>query len=311
MFRRSGILFVLLVAAGCSETASSDRLSIVATTGHIHDALVRITKGAEADLKLLCGPGVDPHSYSASTRDVQAIDRASAIFYNGFHLEAKLHDLLHGDKYGGKAWAMASAFPNESRLDWIEDGAIDPAAPYDPHIWNHLPGWAACVEALAGRLAEIDPDHAELYKTNGRAYAEEIRNAHTWASTELAKIPVDRRLLVSAHDAFNYFAGAYGLETVAVLGVGNDPEADIKTMQSVSAVISARKVPVIFMESMTNPKVTEALQEACTARGWPVSISTDPLYSDDLGDSAPQDTYLGAFRSNVEVIREQLGSASG
>ena len=111
---------------------------------------------------------------------------------------------------------------------------------------------------------------------------------------------------MSAHDAFNYFAEEYNMETLAVLGIGNDPEADIKTMREVAAKISDRKVPAIFMESITNPKVTEALQEACAARDWKVALVDRPLYSDDIGEKPPQSTFLGAFKSNVETISEYL-----
>lgn len=233
---------------------------------------------------------------------------ADAIFYNGFHLEAKLHDLLHG-RFADKAWSMASAFPEQYRIDWVEeDGTVDPAAPFDPHIWNHLPAWAECVTALADQLGRIDPENAELYRTNGEAYVAEITDAHEWAQTALAAIPEDRRFLVSAHDAFNYFAQVYGMKTRAVLGIGNDPEADIQTMRSVAELICDQKIPVIFMESITNPKITTALQEACADRGWHVTVATQRLYSDDLGETEPQNTFLGAFRSNVEIVVESLSA---
>ena len=111
---------------------------------------------------------------------------------------------------------------------------------------------------------------------------------------------------MSAHDAFNYFAKEYEMETLAVLGIGNDPEADIKTMREVAQEICDKKVPAIFMESITNPKVTQALQEACQARDWQVNLVDQPLYSDDIGEKAPQNTFLGAFKSNVEIIFESL-----
>jgi len=311
LFWRLAAVLLIPFLVSCSSSpgdgggGDSAGLHFVATTGHISDALHRITDGAEVEIKLLCGPGVDPHSFSASTNDVKMMEQADAIFYNGFHLEAKLHDLLH-HRYEEKAWAMASAFPDEHRLDWTEDGQVDPEAPYDPHIWNHLPAWASCVEALIARLAEIDPDHADLYKKNGEAYLAEMRETHQWATDLLAKLPEDRRFLVSGHDAFNYFAQVYNLETVAVLGVGNDPEADIQTMREVSEIIVEKKAPVIFMESITNPKVTTALKEACDAKGWEVQIAKQRLFSDDLSESPPQNTYLGAFRSNVQLIYDSL-----
>ncbi len=306
------VLFAASILPGCDSSPNSETcnsagcgLQLVATTGQINAALEKITHGTGASVSHFCGPGVDPHSFSASTQDVQAMLDADLIVYNGFHLEAKLSEHLHG-KFEGKAWSMASAFPDSSRLSWVEDGEVDSDAPFDPHIWNHLPAWSECVTALAVRLGEADEDNAETYKTNAEAYVAEINEAHEWAAEQLAALPADSRTIVSAHDAFNYFAEVYGMETLAVLGIGNDPEADIKTMREVAETICKKKIPAIFMESITNPKVTQALQEACEARDWNVELVSRPLYSDDIGETAPQNTFLGAFRSNVEIIVESL-----
>ncbi len=308
------LAFALLPFLGCriSNQPAADGggpKKLVATTGHLYDALKEITQGTAVEIKVLCGPGIDPHSYAASPGDVAAMTQADAIFFNGFHLEAKLHDLLHHE-FADKSWEMASAFPKEARLDWIEDDQIDPEAPFDPHIWNHLPAWATCVTALAEHLAETDPENAATYRTNGEAYVAKINAVHESALKRFEAIEQDRRVLVSAHDAFNYFAKVYGFKTVAVLGVGNDAEADVKTMREVATTVCDQKIPVIFIENITNPKVTEALQEACQARDWSVKIADRPLYSDDLGSEPPHDTFLGAFESNVNLIAESLGSAT-
>ena len=292
-------------ASGTATGASSGALSLVATTGQINSALQALTEGTGATVKLFCGPGVDPHSFSASTRDIQAMKNCDAIIYNGFHLEARLDEHLH-HTFGDKSWAMASAFPQENRLDWVEDGETDPNAPFDPHIWNHLPGWSKCVQGLANHLMEIDPDNKETYQQNLETYSTKIGTTHQWAAEQLSAIPEARRYIVSAHDAFNYFAKVYNMQTLAPLGVGNDAEADIQTMSIVAAEISEKKIPVIFLEAMTNPKVSKALQEACQSRGWDVKIVSQQLYSDDLGETAPQNTFLGAFRSNVEIMVENL-----
>lgn len=277
----------------------------VATTGHIADALRKISAGTNVNIKTLCGPGVDPHSYNASTKDIQAITDADAVFFNGFHLEARLHHLLENE-FGDKSWAMATAFPADARLDWVEDGQIDPEAPFDPHIWNHLPGWSECVEGLLTRVCEVNPDNAEMYKKNGQGYVDEILTVHQKAVEEFEPIARDQRVLVSAHDAFNYFANVYNFDSIAVLGIGNDAEADVKTIRDVAKTVCDRKVPVIFLENITNPKVTAALQEACAAQDWQVRIADQPLYSDALGVAAPTDTFLGAFMTNVELISKSL-----
>ena len=292
-------------STGANTTTATRTESWVATTGHIADALHKISAGTNVNIKTLCGPGIDPHSYNASTKDIQAIANADAVFFNGFHLEARLHNLLETE-FGDKSWAMATAFPADARLDWVEDGQINPEAPFDPHIWNHLPGWSKCVEGLITRVCEVNPNNTESYKKNGQGYVDEILTVHQKAVKEFAPISQERRVLVSAHDAFNYFAKVYGFDSIAVLGIGNDAEADVKTIREVAKTVCDRKVPVIFLENITNPKVTAALQEACAAQDWQVEIAGQPLYSDDLGVAAPTDTFLGAFMANVELISKSL-----
>ena len=306
----------ILALGGCSQTSvdqqapssnklSSNNLNLVATTGQVNAALKKLTQGTNANVKLFCGPGVDPHSFSASTRDVQAMKDADAIFYNGYHLEAKLSSYLE-NTFADKSWAMSNSFPDNIRLEWVEDGEVDPDAPYDPHIWNHLPGWSACIEGLTDQLCKLDPTNEATYRKNCAAYTQELVDLHEWSKNKLNEIPQQRRVIVSAHDAFNYFANVYGMKTIAVLGIGNDPEADIKTMRDVAEKVSDLKIPVIFMENINNPKVTKALQEASQSKGWSVQIAPQTLYSDDLGETSPQDTFVGAFKSNVEVISDSL-----
>lgn len=286
-------------------SAGSARPTWIATTGHINDALKRITEGCDIELILFCGPGVDPHGFSPAMSDVRAMETADAIFYNGFHLEAKLIDLLDG-RYADKSWAMASGFPPEARLDWVENGTVDPDAPFDPHIWNHLSGWSKCVAGLIDEVCRIDPDNEDRFRENGQRYIDEITAMDKTAAARFAQLPKPSRVLVSAHDAFNYFAKVYDFETIAIVGIGNDAEADIRTMREVATGVVDKKVPVIFVESITNPRLTDALREACLARDWPVKIADKPLYSDDLGSGPPIDTFLGAFEHNVDLITQSL-----
>ena len=304
------LALAMITTTGCGKSkrragGKVGPLNLVATTGQVNSALEAITAGSGATIKLLCGPGVDPHSFAASTNDIQALKDADAIYYNGFHLEARLQEHLH-DLFASKSWAMSSAFPDEARIDWIEDGETDPEAPYDPHIWNHLPGWSACVKGLTEQLIELSPKNAELFQTNSDKYIQSIQETNQWAKESLKAIPQERRFIVSAHDAFNYFANVYDMKALAVLGIGNESEADISTIQNVAETIVDKKIPVIFLEAITNPKVSTALKEACAAKDWDVKIVKEQLYSDDLGETPPQNKFLGAFRSNVDIIVKNL-----
>ena len=139
-----------------------------------------------------------------------------------------------------------------------------------------MPGWTKCVEGLTKKLAAADPDHAEAYNKNAEAYVAEIIDAHAWAKEKLASLSANHRTIISAHDAFKYFANQYGMEADAVLGIGNDPEADIVEMRRVAKIVCDKKVPAIFMESITNPKVTQALKEACQDRNLSLIHISEP-----------------------------------
>ena len=299
--------------AGCVATSppasesDDSRFRVVATTSQIADALQQVLGplSEEIEITRLCGPGVDPHSFSPSVADVRAMESADLIIFNGFHLEAKLDALLQG-RYAEKSWSMAGAFPESARLAWVEDGQTDPSAPFDPHIWNHLEGWAQCVRQMASTVAAKRPEKSDAIEVGATAYLAEIQAIHVEAKSRFAAIPRERRVLVSSHDAFNYFADVYGFDTLAVLGIGNDAEADVATMRQVAETVADREVPVIFLESITNPKIAQSLREAAAARGWQVRIADRPLYSDDLGSEPPTDTFLGAFQHNVDLIAESL-----
>lgn len=293
------------VLFSCTGEPSDDsQLSIVATTGHIHNALAEITAGAEG-VELhppIYAPGMDPHTDAPTGKDIELLEASKAIFYNGFHLEAPLEQLLTSE-YEAKSFAMSTAFPDGARL---ETGDDDERMRYDPHIWNHLKGWATCVEALAEEMAKLDPDQAELYRSQGGEYADELREADAWAADQLGQIPEESRFLVSTHDAFNYFAVPHGLETLSPLGISTDSQPSVGEMSEVVSLVCDNQVPVIFVENGTSPEVIEAIQEACEEKGWDVKVADQELFADTLGDEAPYDTFIGAFKSNVSAIRDAL-----
>ena len=194
-----------LSLAGCGgASGGTDVPLVVVTTGQIHDAARAMVEGVPVQLKLLCGPGVDPHSYGASTRDVLAMDRAELIIFNGFHLEAQLSELLEREAIAEKSWSMAGASPTDRRLGWSDEGGE--AGSFDPHIWNDLEGWSICVEALSLELAKL---FHVLYASNSKRWqspavaCSSLRRssniAHqlfiAWRRPWSAKAPAPRRII--------------------------------------------------------------------------------------------------------------------
>lgn len=288
-----------LFAGGGQEDAATDApLRILATTGHVGDAVMRVAP--DADTFVLVGPGLDPHTYEASTRDIEQMRSVDIVFWNGLHLEAQMQDAIRS--LGDAQLELGEEIPESMLLPWEDDL-------FDPHIWNSTEIWSLVVQAIADQLSEMDPANATAYQENAAAYIEEIAAADAYARERLATIPAENRVLVSGHDAFNYFAEAYGFESLAIEGISTEDEASLQDLRNLADYIVENEVVAIFYENITNPQATIALQEAVEARGSAVGISEEELYSDALGDAAPLDTYLGTFRHNVDAIAATLGGS--
>jgi manganese/zinc/iron transport system substrate-binding protein len=284
-------------ASVCVAQSEADlaALRVVATTGHIGDALRRVAPAL--DVFVLVGPGLDPHTYEASTRDIQRLRGADLVFWNALDLEAQMARQIRS--LGERQVALGERVPETLLLPF--EGGID------PHIWNSTEIWTIVVHAIADALSARLPAHADAFAANAEAYAAEIAAADVYARERLMAIPEARRVLVSGHDAFNYFAAAYGFQALAVEGISTADEASIQDLRELADFIVERGVPVIFYENITDRQATNALREAVQARGWDVRIADRTLYSDSLGDTPPLDTYLGTFLHNVDTIVAALG----
>ncbi len=300
--RARHVFIVALVVAlagalvGVAQGQGDPDLRVVATTGHIGDALLRIAP--DLDVFVLVGPGLDPHTYEASTRDIQRLRSADLVFWNALDLEAQMARQIRS--LGDRQVALGERVPEELLLPF--------EAGVDPHVWNSIVIWTLVVEAITETLVERLPEQAEALRTNTEAYVAELALADAYARERLSAVPAGRRFIVSGHDAFNYFAEAYGFEALAIEGISTADEASIQDLRDLADFIVANRVPVIFFENLTDRQATIALREAVLARGWDVRIAEQTLYSDSLGDAPPLDTYLGTFLHNVDTIAEALGA---
>ncbi|MBU0743099.1 zinc ABC transporter substrate-binding protein [bacterium] len=299
---------LLLSGCGCggNETDRSDgRLQVVATTGQVAD-LVRNIGGDRVKVTSLMGPGIDPHLYKASAGDVERLRTADIIFYNGLHLEAKMGEVIERMGARRPTVAVAEAIPG--------DRLLSPSAyegTHDPHVWFDVSSWRLTVAAVAARLAELDPDHADGYRVRAAAYAAELDALHAYALERFRSVPAQQRVLVTAHDAFNYLGRAYGLEVRGLQGISTATEAGTADVQDLAAFIAERRIPALFVESSVSPRAIEAVRQAVRSRGLEVIIGGE-IYSDALGDpGTPAGTYLGMVRHNVDTITAALrGEAS-
>lgn len=300
---RSIVYAVLCLAlSGCVVAGPPDdgRVAVVATTGMVAD-VVRNVGGDRVAVEALMGPGIDPHLYKASEGDVRRLWRTQIVFYNGLHLEARMGEVLAQMNRRVPTVAVAEGIPEASLLSPPEfEGA------YDPHVWFDVRNWMIATEAVRAGLSNVDPEHAALYARNAEAYLERLRALHQYLLRRAAELPADRRVLVTAHDAFNYFGNAYGFEVQGLQGISTVSEAGTGDVQRLAQLIADRRIPAIFVETSIPLRTVEAVRAAVQARGFEVKIGGE-LYSDAMGaPGTPEGTYIGMVRHNMDTIVDAL-----
>lgn len=275
---------------------SARKIRVVTTIGMITDIVENIG-GDRVRADGLMGPGVDPHLYKASEGDVTRMAAADVVFYNGLHLEGKMTEVFERMKGRILTVAVTDGIDRERLLTPPEFRGI-----HDPHVWFDVTLWMKAAEKVAGTLADIDPRHGEKYRENAGRYLAELAALHEYVKEKAERIPPSRRVLVTAHDAFNYFGRAYGFEVKGLQGISTVAEAGTADIQALADLIAKRRIPAIFVETSVSPRTIRALQEAVRARGFAVKIGGS-LYSDAMGDpGAPEGTYVGMVRHNIDTI---------
>ena len=268
-----------------------------ATVGMVAD-LVRNIGGEWVTVDCLMGPGVDPHRYKTTPGDVRRLRSADFIAFSGLHLEGKMAEVLH--RLGAYKASVAAAEAIDESLLLQEEGAAD------PHVWFDVSLWKKAGEAVAERLIAFDPPHAEDYRRNAASYFKQLDELHEYAKRRLATIPKERRVMVTAHDAFRYFGRAYDVEVRGIQGISTDDEAGVKHVNDLVQFLIDRKVKAVFVETSVSDRNLRAVLEGCQSRGWKVELGSE-LYSDALGDEGtPEGTYIGMVRHNVDAIVEAL-----
>jgi manganese/zinc/iron transport system substrate-binding protein len=305
--RRIGRIWMALafaVAAGAcappNPPEEAGRVNVVTTIGMIRDVVENVG-GQHVRVVGLMGPGVDPHLYKASEGDVRRLFRADVIFYGGLHLEARMGEVL--EEMGGRTRvrAVTRAIPVDQLLTPPEfQGA------HDPHVWFDVRLWAYTVDVIAQTLAEEDPPHAADYYANAQRYHARLAALDQYVRARAARVPQDKRVLITAHDAFNYFGRAYGFQVRGLQGISTASEAGTADVQALAEFIAARRIPAVFVESSIPRRTIEAVQEAVRARGFDVQIGGS-LYSDAMGNpGTAAGTYEGMVRHNIDTITGAL-----
>ncbi len=301
----------LLFLAGCggsdgqssanSRSGKDGTYTVVTTCGMVTD-IVRMVAGERAEVTGLIGEGVDPHLYRA-TNDMQKLLAADVVFYSGLHLEGRMaDDLTKIGRKGNPVYAVTEEI-DESYLR--EPPEFE--GHYDPHVWMDVKAWMQCVQFVAHALGEFDSANAAEYQQRADSYCEDLERLDQYVSQVISTIPVEQRVLITAHDAFGYFSRAYDIPVLSVQGVSTASAAGISDINSLVNEIVQKKVKAIFVESSVPEKNIRAVIEGAAAQGWSVTVGGE-LYSDAMGAAGTYTgTYIGMIDHNATTIARALG----
>ncbi len=300
---RHSLALGALLALSMPTSAEEAPLNALATVGMIADVAQSVA-GECATVSTLIAAGVDPHDYSATPRDVSVIAAAELILYVDHTLEERLADVL--DRFRARTPTVGLLAATFAPSDLLEDP--DTPGTNDPHLWMDVSRWARIGPVIADAIAEQRPECADAMADNVAALEVQMDALHGWVGDAIASIPEGNRKLVTAHDAFYYFADTYGIEaSEAIEGISTASEASIGDIREVADFVIANNVPAVFVETTINPRTIEALVAEVQSRGHDVVIGGE-LFSDAMGDEGtPEGTYIGMIRANTITITEALG----
>ncbi len=294
------IALVVVLSFGMGAFAQ-EPLNVISTVGMLND-VVKNVGGECVEATAIMGAGVDPHLYQASAQDVRLFQNADAIFYSGYVLEGQLGNVL--ERFAEQKTTVAAS---PSSIDPGDLITVQDIYGIDPHLWMDLSLWAKLAPTVMNTLSELRPDCAEQMQANVDSYTNQLMALDGWVEESIASIPEQQRILVTAHDAFNYYGRAYGIEVAGIQGISTEAEAAVADIRGTVDTVVERQVPAIFVESTINPRTVESVRQAAQERGQAVEIGGQ-LYSDAMGqDGTAGGTYIGMLFENTKNITQALG----
>ncbi|WP_250237543.1 metal ABC transporter solute-binding protein, Zn/Mn family [Cardinium endosymbiont of Oedothorax gibbosus] len=291
-------LFFGLSLFSCVDHTPDEPFTILTTTGMLRDAVENIVK-EDARVVSLMGPGIDPHTYQTTQKDVQQLMHAHIIFYNGLDLEGKMNNLLKEMAKARKVYAASDAL-NKTQL--LCDGSIG----VDPHIWFDVKLWKQVIGFISQKLQAAKPESAAYYQNNTLTYMEVLEQLHQSVVAQIQSIPKKQRVLITAHDAFGYFGKAYDIEVVGLQGISTASECGLKDIRRIVKLIIERNIKAVFFETSVSDKSMRAVVEGCARYSHKVRVG-GYLYSDALGaPNTLEVTYCGMVSANAKTIVNAL-----
>ncbi len=285
-----------LVAPAAAQQLAQHKIEAVATISIVGD-LVRNVGGDRVDVTTLVGPNGDAHVYAPTPGDARRLAQADVIFVNGLGLEGWMTRLSEASGTKAPTIVVSKGVAPRKVAEMRDPAHME----IDPHAWQAVGNAETYVKNIRDGLSEADPAGKEIYDANAAAYLGKLDALDKEVEAAIAKIPADRRKIITTHDAFGYFSDAYGMTFIAPDGVSTDAEPSAKEVAKIITQIKAQKIPAVFMENITDPRLMQQI-----ARETGATIG-GTLYSDALsGPSGPASTYIDMMRNNVGEFSKAL-----
>ena len=296
------LILLTLLLFGCKRSTETSRSKplIVATTSILADG-IRNLVGDKAEVVSLMPPGVDPHLYKASVRDLDLLTQADLVVYHGLYLEGKMTEIFEKLARRQSIVDISKGIPEEKL---IRSGPE--AHSVDPHVWFDLSLWSAALQYASEELLRWQPSWSEAIQANTKTYLAQLEALDQRTKVLVSELVEKKQVLVTAHDAFAYFGKAYGLPVYSLQGLSTLSEPGLRDLTQLIEVIQTYKVKAIFAEQTISPKALKAVAKGAAEKNHSVVLA-GPLYTDSLdAPTSPAGTYLGMFDTNLQLIYSQL-----
>jgi zinc/manganese transport system substrate-binding protein len=294
--RRDFLLVGASVLVTAMPTLAQDRVPVVATFSILGD-FVKNVGSDRVEVTTLVGPNGDVHVYSPTPTDARRLNLAKVVFVNGLGLEGWMTRLITASGTKVPLVVATKGVTPRDMKDQNEGGRVVP----DPHAWQSIANAKIYVMNIRDGLTNVDPAGASIYDTNTKSYLVKLDALEKEVRAAIAKIPVDRRKIITNHDAFAYFGDAYGMQFIAPEGLSTDSEPSASDVAKIITQIRTQKIPAVFLENVTDPRLMQRIAEESGAK------IGGKLYSDALsGPNGPASTYIELMRNNVREFDNAL-----
>jgi len=286
------ILLSIIFLAALSTAWSQDKKTVLATASMLADMAENIA-GGEVKVDMIVPIGGDPHLYEPTPNDVQRVLKADLVIKNGLTFEGWLDELIENSGTKAKTVRVTEGITPISSKEYKNSA--------DPHAWMDVELGLVYIKNIKNALVELAPEHAETFEFNYGVYKKQLEELDQYIVQQIQTIPTEKRVLITSHDAFQYYGQKYGIRLEAILGTSTDAEVQTSDIQRLNKVIRSNKVPAVFIESTVNPKLLKQL-----AADNNITIGGQ-LYADSIGDKdSPAPSYLDMLKYNTDVIVKAL-----